>query len=158
MPFIDDTFPLLVHVAPPVFTPELITQMHAEYETYFRRGERYALFTFRHEGMGQMGAKERKSVGEWANSPRVRAMSEKLCVGSATLAVNALERGAMTALMWFWKPACPHRVVGTTEEGLDWCLRQLADAGIPLGRDPGDVRRSLMRRLRAPEATTARAG
>lgn len=142
--FVEDFFPLLLAIGPETWTAATVSDMAASYERYFRRGERYALIS---GGGGAISARERGAIGKWADSPRVREKSRELCVGSATITKSALARGALTALLWIWKPASPHQIAATPEEAVDWCLVRLAEAKLALPRSTEIVRREAIRRL-----------
>ena len=144
--FIDDGFPLVLSIAPRVWQDSTIEEMAAGYERYFTRGERYALISASPTG-SVFGAKHRKQVADWSNSPRVRQKSAELCIGSATLARDALSRGALTAVLWLFKPASPHEVVATPEEGVDWCIAKLQAAGIALPRSAAGLRSAALAHL-----------
>ncbi len=137
MKFVLDVFPLVVAVGGLEYSEQELKEMMAGYDALFARGDRYALITYTPDGGQLPGARERKRIAEWAESPRVRDFSKKLCVGSATVVQNALMRGALTAITWLWKPAAPHKAVSTPNEGIEWCLDQLEGAGIrmPHARD-----------------------
>jgi hypothetical protein len=137
--FIDDCFPLVLSMGPRVWQDTTIDDMAAGYERFFARGERYALISAAPRG-SVFGAKHRKQVADWSNSPRVRQKSGELCIGSATLARDALSRGALTAVLWLFKPPSPHQVVATPEEGVDWCIAKLQAAGIALPRSAAGLR------------------
>jgi hypothetical protein len=121
--------------------------MLAGFERYFLRGERYALISYTAEGGGLPGACDRKRIAEWANQPRVRALSARLCVGSAPVVQSALMRGTMTALLWFWEPACPLRLATTPTEAIDWCLDRLEEEGVSVPRSRANVHESLQREV-----------
>lgn len=135
--FVDDAFPLIVSVGPLRYDPKSLARMRAGYEKYFARRERYAVITVNPKGAESPGAKERKLIAEWAGSERVRSSAAELCVGSATLARGAIERGALTAIFWLWRPSCPYHVTSSNDEALDWCIGKLSDAGLSL---PGGAR------------------
>jgi hypothetical protein len=141
--FVEDCFPLLVCIGPHQFDDAAMAEMRDGYERYFVRGERYALVSCSPRG-SVTGARERRLIADWANTPRVREKSRELCVGSATVVHNALARGALTAIMWVWKPSSPHHVASTAEEAIDWCLARVAEAGLVLPRSPSKVRAELV--------------
>jgi hypothetical protein len=146
--FIDDFFPLVVFVTPLRWDDGSIDQMNAGYERYFQRKERYAILSHSPKG-AETSSRDRKRITDWANSPRVRDMSSRYCVGTATIVPNALARGALTAILWVWQPTTPLHMVATPDEGLDWCLRKLADARVPMKEPPASVRDKLLPRLNA---------
>ena len=65
-------------------------------------------------------ARARKRIADWADAPRVRELSKKLCVASATVVAGPISRGALTAIMWLWKPASPHKAVANPSEAIDY--------------------------------------
>ena len=138
--FNDSLWPLLITMGPDIWTEQNVTEMADGFERYFARGERYALITASPRD-SVMAARERKRVTDWSNTARVRDRSGELCVGSATIVRSALARGALTAIMWIWKPASPHLAVADTNEAMDYALAQLAAAGIALELSPKVMRR-----------------
>lgn len=134
MEFYEGSWPLLVHLGPKAYDRAAVEQMKASFERYFRRTDRYALVTVSPRGSTPPGAHERKAIAEWADSPRVREFSKQLCVGSASVIENALMRGALTAMMWIWTPASPHKAVSSVDEAIDYALDKLKAADIPLPR------------------------
>lgn len=145
--FIEDFFPLILALGPAKWTEATVSHMAVAYEGYFRRGERYALIS---GGGGDISARERRALGQWADSPRVREMSRELCVGSATITRSAIARGALTALLWVWKPASPHHVSATSADAVDWCLQRMSDTQLRLPAPRDVVRREAIRRLGEP--------
>ena len=145
--FIDDYFPLVVCVSPTRYDDVELRRLFDGYRRYFERGERYALITHPPKNAEAASARARKVIVDWANSPDVRRQSGALCVGSATLVPNALARGAMTAMLWLWKPASPHHLAATTDECVDWALQKLVDAGIALPQPRERLREAVLSRL-----------
>jgi hypothetical protein len=144
---VEDFFPLILAIGPARWTEATVSHMAVAYEGYFRRGERYALIS---GGGGDISARERRALGQWADSPRVREKSRELCVGSATITRSAIARGALTALLWVWKPASPHHVSATSEDAVDWCLQRISDTQLRLPRSRDLVRREAILRLGEP--------
>lgn len=138
--FVEDLFPLVICLGPDVWTDESVSELAAGSERLFARGERYALITCSPE-KSEMGARARKLVTDWSNKPHVREKSRALCVASSTVVRNPLQRGALTAIFWLWKPAAPHEAVATSEAAFDWCVERLDAAGIALPRSREVVRR-----------------
>jgi len=132
--YYEGSWPLLVALSPKLYDRAEVEQMQSSFERYFRRAERYALITVSPRGSTPPGANERKAIAEWANSPRVREYSKQLCVGSASVMENALMRGALTAMMWIWTPASPHKAVSTVDEAIDYALDKLKTSQVPLPR------------------------
>jgi hypothetical protein len=131
MRFIDDWFPLLVVLQNARFGESEMKALTAGYESYFRRNERYAVLTVSPGNFVPPGAKERKLVADWLSDPRVRDASSRLCVGSGTVFPSAVVRGALTALMWLWKPPSDFHLVSTAEEGLEHCVARLTEEKVP---------------------------
>ncbi|MFO0682654.1 MAG: hypothetical protein U0234_11410 [Sandaracinus sp.] len=126
----EDHRPLVVVVSPAVVTAATIDAMASAYERLFQRGRRYASISVSRRGGATVGARERRAIAEWANSPRVREMSKELCVGSSTIVEGALQRAALTAIQWFWTPIAPHRAVATAAEAVDFCHERLKASGL----------------------------
>ncbi len=145
---IGDYFPLLVNVTPAVLTPRSVGEMAKAFDTYFERNERYAVLSVTRRDAPKPGAKERKLVADWVNSPRTMAFAQRLCVGSATVLPGALERGVFTALLWAWKPPFPVKAVANLKLGLDFTLSKLDQASLRLPREESTVRQLVEQRLR----------
>jgi hypothetical protein len=147
--FVEDLFPLLIVLGPPHgFDEHQVNVMAAYYERLWKRDVRYALVSHTRKHAKDTSAHGRKLIVSWANSPRVRAMSTKYCVGSTTVVPNALARGALTAILWLWTPAAPHEACSSPEQAIDWCLKQLADARMKLPYPPEEMRRRALAILR----------
>lgn len=146
---IGDYFPLLIHVQPAELTESAVRDMAASFDTYFARGERYAVLTLSPKDAVRPGAKERKRVADWVNSPRVKECTKRLCVGSATVTTGgALERGMLTALLWLWRPPFPLQAFGEVPAALDYALARLEESAVPLPRPKSEIRRQVLERLR----------
>lgn len=127
---LEEAFPLVVCVMPAAMNPGVVDEMATAFERMFQKGERYALVSCNRRGAPSMLAKERRLIAEWANQPRVREMSSKLCVGSATIVESPVQRAALTAILWFWTPASPHHAAGNAIEAVDFCAGRLEAAGM----------------------------
>ena len=128
--FIEEAFPLVVCVMPAAMSPGMVDAMATGFERMFQKGERYALISCNRRGTASMLAKERRLIADWANQPRVRELSSKLCVGSATIVESPIQRAALTAILWFWTPASPHQAAGNAVEAVDYCAGRLEAAGM----------------------------
>jgi hypothetical protein len=144
--FVDEYFPLLVGMSPRHMDEASVQSLIDGFEEYFRRGERYA-FIAHTTGFDVPGARERKRLAEWSNSPEVRKLSSKLCVGSAVVVPNTLTRGALTAILWLWNPPLPLTSVATLELGCEWCFDRLDATGLVLPASRFEVRKGLVRRV-----------
>ena len=148
MRFIEDCFPLLVTIGPKRWDPGEIEQMTQGFERYFVRGERYATLHVSPKDADAVGANDRKLIVDYANNPRVKEFSKKLCVASATVIENTLMRGTLTAIQWFWTPAAPFKAVANVEAGVDYCLDALARARLPLPRSAAAIRLEILKQLK----------
>lgn len=147
MRFFEGGWPLLVAINPVRTTDAELESMFAGYERYFARGDRYALMTVSPRGAESPGARERKRMADWASSPRVREFSRKLCVGSATVVTSAVMQGALTAIMWIWKPTSPHLAVRNVNEGMAFCFERLGAERISLPRKADELKRIILAEL-----------
>lgn len=141
----DGYFPLVVLVSGQRFDAEEVRIMSSGFESYFERGERYAVLIVPGADAVMPGAHERKLITTWADHPRTLEASRRLCVGTAVLVENVLVRAALTALMAFRDHASRVESVPTVERGVDWCLGRLRDAGLDLGKPPDLIRYELNR-------------
>lgn len=152
MRFVDTTFPLIIAIGSNAFDQAEFDSMAAGFERYFQRGERYALITYAPHGPLLPDARYRKLVADWANTPRVRELSARLCVGSATVVQSAVMRGAMTAILWLWTPPSPHCAVATPYEAVEWCLDRLLLSGISIDCSRNHMQAKLKREAFAAAA------
>ncbi|HEX2860554.1 MAG TPA: hypothetical protein VHN79_02895 [Lacunisphaera sp.] len=146
MRFIDDWFPLIATINAPLFDEHELKSMADGFERYFERGERYTLITVSPRNAPAPGPRERKMIAEWANHPRVRDFSKRLCVGSATVITNPVARAALTVITALWKPASPLEVVPSIAKGLDYCLRRVQEERLALP-GPADLARYQLQRI-----------
>jgi len=143
----EETFPLVVCVAPSQWHELHVAKMTEEFERYFARGDRYALLTYAPRGASFADARIRRTIAEWANDGRVRKVSAELCVGSSTVVHDPFARAALRALTWFWKPACPQHTCAAADAGFEWCLTRLNEARVPLGRSAHELRARILASL-----------
>jgi hypothetical protein len=140
--FIEDLFPLVISIGPlGGFDERQVRLMDEYYESLWKRGERYAIVSHSPKAADATGARGRRLIVDWANSPRVKAMSRKYCVGSTTVVPNAVARGALTAILWLWSPSSPHQACSTPEEAIDWSVARLVEAGISMPHDAATMSR-----------------
>lgn len=158
MRLLADTFPLLVGILPKRYDEAAVMEMAAALEPHFQAGQRYAFVSVQPEGTATPGAHERKLILDWADSPRVRRYASELCVSAATVVDGALLRGALTAILWFWRPPFPMKAVATPRAGMDYCLDQLALAGVPLPVSRDALRARAQAQLDAVLRSPASAG
>lgn len=116
------------------------------FERYFERGERYTLISVAPRNAPVPGNRERKLIAEWANHPRVRDFSKRLCVGSSTVVTNPVTRAALTVITALWKPASPLEVVPSIAKGLEYCLRRANEEQLVLP-GPSDFVRYRLQQL-----------
>lgn len=147
MKFLDAGFPLLVCVSPAKFSDQEMQVIKDGFERYFARGEKYAMLWTLAKGHQNPGWSERKRVGEWVGHPRVMDFSKRLCVCAAAVVPSAIERGALAGIMLFGRPPIPFRAFPTAEQGLDFCLDGLVNAGVPLPKPVDMLRYETLRAL-----------
>lgn len=114
---------MLATISAPLFDEREVKSMADGFERYFERGERYTLISVSPRNAPVPGSRERKLIAEWANHPRVRDFSKRLCVGSATVVTSPVARAALTVITSLWKPVSPMEVVPSIAKGLEYCLR-----------------------------------
>ena len=73
-------------------------------------------------------AAQRKRIADWQQE--IEPLSGRFNVGSAMVIPNTLIRGALTAINWVNSPVSPQFHASSLVEGYDWCVAQLAAAGI----------------------------
>jgi hypothetical protein len=149
-------FPLLIGIAPERYDAAAVQGMHDAFEPYYRRGQRYALLSIQPRGSVAPGAKERKMLMDWVGSPRVLEYASRLCVGAAAVVDGAMMRGALTAVLWVWKPPFPLHAAATVSEGIDHCVQRLVAAGVPLPAHAPELQIRAARTLEAALAEVRR--
>lgn len=130
MRLLEESFPLLVGLAPVQWDTAAVQRMAAAFEPYYTRGQRYAFISVQPVGSLTPGARERKLLMDWVDSPRVRRHAGELCVSAAAVIEGSLMRGAFTALLWLWKPPFPLEPVATPAHGIEYCVSQLVAADV----------------------------
>ena len=146
--FIDDAFPLVITVSAPVFDAKEVQSMADGFERYFARGERYAVLTTSPRNAAVPAHLERKLIGDWANHPRIRDFSKRLCIGSATVVHNTLSRAALSIIMAIWRPPSPFEIVPSLERGLDYCLKRIREERLPTTKSLDLVRYEMLALLK----------
>jgi hypothetical protein len=145
MRFLDGFFPLVVCVVGQRLDAKEVREMSDGFESYFERGERYAVLIVPGAETAMPGAAERKLITTWADHPRTMEMSRRLCVGTVVLVENILVRAALTALMAFRDHASRVESVATIDKGIEYCLGRIKEAGLQLDKPPDLVRYELSR-------------
>jgi hypothetical protein len=145
--FIDECFPLIITISAPNFDANEVKSMADGFERYFARGERYAVLSATPRNAPAPDQRERRMIAEWANHPRVRDYSKRLCVGSATVTPNPLARAALSVIMAFWKPPAPFEISPTLEKGLDYCLRRIQEERLSMSKPQDLVRYEMLKLL-----------
>jgi len=72
---------------------------------------------------GPTPAAHRKKQAEWMK--RFENETRATTVGTAFVLPSALMRGILTAILWLQPMACPHVIVATLAEGLEWARERL---------------------------------
>jgi hypothetical protein len=147
--FIDDAFPLIVTISAANFDEAEVRSMANGFERYFGRGERYTVLTVPGRGSTVPGQRERTLIAAWADQPRVRDFSRRLCVGSATVVMSPLARAAFSVITTIWRPPSPVEVVPSVERGLDYCLSRIHGERLKTTRPPEVVRGEVLRLIEA---------
>lgn len=146
--FIDTAFPLIVTVASPKFDDAELRAVAEGFDRYFKRGERYALIWSAPRGAPPPSQQHRRGIADWANQPRVRDATKRLCVGTATVTQSQLMRASLSIIMAFWKPASPFKIVPSLESGLDYCLRRISDERLTMVTSPDRAKREMLELLK----------
>lgn len=149
MRVLGENFPVLVAIAPRRYDAASVKRMADAFEHYFQRGERYAVISVQPKGSITPGAAERKLVLDWLQSPRTQRYAGELCVGAATIMHGPVMRGAMTAVLWFWRPPFPMEMVPTVARAVDYCLDRLRAVGARPAAEPAELTARVERLLAA---------
>jgi hypothetical protein len=142
-----DWKPLVVLVTPAHLTEASVKAMNDEFVRFYAQNERYALITVPTPGAPTPNAQERKLVGEWASSETIQTNSGRLCVASGVVFTSTLARGALTAILWLWRPAFPIEFFGSVEPALDFCIKGGLKAGLPLPKDAAKLKAEIIARV-----------
>jgi hypothetical protein len=142
--FLDSTYPVIVLLGDRMVDEEEIRSLDENFRRYFRAGKRYAILTAQPPNKNYLDAKGRKLIADWASQPEVRESSKQLCVGTASLITSAIARGVFTALTWIWTPPTPVRLVGSVEEGVDYCLDRLRMESVALPEPEAALRNRVL--------------
>ncbi|MGE0788540.1 MAG: hypothetical protein AB7S26_22885 [Sandaracinaceae bacterium] len=134
----EEAFPLLVYPSPSEMSELAIQELDDAFKRVWARGERYALISVTAHSAPPASGRQRMAA--WASRDDVYEASGRYCVGSATIVSSALHRGALTAILWLFRPAAPHETFGTVDEGIDYCLARIAEAALPTPIPPGHMR------------------
>lgn len=144
-----DWKPLVVLVTPAHFNDESVQRMNEEFLRYYARNERYTLLTVPTPGAPTPNAHERKLVGEWASSDLIQTNSSRLCVSAGIVFTSTLARGALTAILWLWKPPFPIEFFGSVEHAIDFCVGGARKAGLALPADGTKLKEEIVREVAA---------
>lgn len=136
MELITDLKPLLFFVAPTHFDATIINEMDRLFRRLWATGERYGVVTVPNPAGYSISPRERKLVGEWASQKYVQETSKRVCVGSAVVSASMFERGALTAILWLWRPPYPLGYYADRESAIESVLGHLTSAGVSL---PGSL-------------------
>lgn len=145
MRFLVDGFPLIVAVSGPVWDAAEVRALIDGFEPYLGGLERYAVLIVPTPKAPAPGQAERKMIGAWTGHPRVREAVKRLCVGSATVVPNAIERAALSIIWALGKPPCPSEAVSCVELGLDFCLKRMREEGLAMSKPTDLIRYETIR-------------
>ena len=140
MELITDLKPLLFFISPKHFDGKIIEEMDVLFRALWAAGEKYAMVSLPDPSGSSISASERKLIGEWASQKHVQDASKRLCVGSAVVSPSTLERGAMTAILWLWRPPFPLAYYPEREVAIDSALGHLSSARLTLPKAPPELR------------------
>jgi hypothetical protein len=141
----ESAWPLVVMTV--LAAPEMATleAMSVYFDRCFERREPYALVTDARLIQTMPGAIWRKRLLDWIDDPNFRDRNKRYNVGSATIFATAPVRAALTALHWLWRPSSPQYYAADLPDAVEWCVRQLEGARVPLTEGVRDLRASLVR-------------
>lgn len=142
-----DFAPLVMWSPPRAVDGNTSARIIEHFEHLLERGEKHAVAYCNRAGTNGLPPRERKALAEWASLPRVRARSVELCVTVAAVVTNPLARGAVTAVLWVWRPPMPFIAAPTVEGAIDACLDELDRASVPRAWTRASVRDAAVARL-----------
>lgn len=153
MKLIDSMFPFLVMVSGERADEAEIRSMDEHFRRLFAKNERYVLLNVPPTNQSA-GAKERKLIADWANQPHIDEGIRRCCAASAIVMTSAVGRGALTAILWVWRPPVHLEIVSDVRSGVGYCAREAARAGLKLPGDPDQILASLRPLLTSAGALT----
>ncbi len=139
-------FPLVIERFGRDVSDDDIENMIRHFQVMMHGGRRYALLVYCEQDANVMTARQRRRVSEWykACADQVRRIN----VGTAVVIESPLVRGAMTALNWLIEPVAQQRNVASIHEGIEYCIKSLAAAGIEVPPEVMALRDLPERRLK----------
>lgn len=129
--------------------------MDEQFRKLYARGERYVLLTVPNKNASAMAAKERKMIADWASQPHVHEGTKRCCAGSAVVVPSAMGRGALTAILWVWKPPVHLEIAHDVKGGIDYCVGVAKQSGLTLPYPPEMIHKTLTRLLDEADAISA---
>jgi len=144
---VESTFPFLVMVMGERADEAEIRSMDATFRELFAQGQRYVLLNVPPKNQTAVAAKERKMITDWANQPHVQEGVTRCCVGSAIMVTSAVARGALTAILWVWRPPVHLEIVPDVLSGIRYLSDAARQANLILPASPEQLYRTLQPEL-----------
>lgn len=141
------SWPIPVLSCPSSFDAGWVPDLDAKVAKLFARQEPFALITDTTPVTTFPAARERKQLGEWAARPDQLALQKKWNVGAATILRNAVMRGGLQALYWFWAPPCPQHAARDFDDAWSWCAQQVEKRGVRMPAPEGELKAIALREL-----------
>lgn len=134
----------LVNVEVSELSKEGIASLTSEYDKVFARHERFAALLNTEALQSIPSAAERKVINDW--SAKNEHHMKRWNIGAATVVTSGPVRAAMTALTWVFRPPSPQYYASSALDGIDWCIGQLEEEGLPINERIDALRHKLMMR------------
>jgi hypothetical protein len=140
-------WPVVVLVCPPRFDAAWVAELDAKFAPVFAKKERFALVTDSSPVVALPSAVERKQLTAWTSRPDQIALQKRFNVGSSTIVKNAVMRGTLQALYWFWTPGSPQHASRDFDDAWSWCGDQVVNAKVPLPAPILELKRRVLAEL-----------
>jgi hypothetical protein len=152
---LDSMFPFLVMVMGERADEAEIRSMDTTFRGLFARGQRYVLLNVPPKSQTSVAAKERKMITDWANQPHIQEGITRCCAGSAVVMHSAVMRGALTAILWVWRPPVHLEIVSDVPSGIRYLADAARQANLPLPGAADELYRTLRPELEGAGALSA---
>jgi hypothetical protein len=152
---LDSMFPFLVLVMGERADEAEVRSMDAAFRSLFARGQRYVLLNVPSKNQTSVAAKERKMITDWANQPHVQEGVSRCCAASSIVMTSAVARGALTAILWVWRPPVHLEIVADVPSGIGYLVDAARKADLPLPGTAEDLYRTLRPELEGAGALSA---
>jgi hypothetical protein len=127
-----DAWPVVVLVCPTRVDLAWVHGLDAQFGPVFARREVFAVITDTRPIATLPSAVERRALIAWTSRADHLENQKRWNAGSSTIVGNAVVRGTLQALYWFWTPPAPQHVGRDFADAWAWCVEKLRSRNVPL--------------------------